>query len=310
MWLLLIISLNLYLLYLYIIKYHHKSIYYFYLKKISNTINIYKGRHFVDNFDKIIKPYFNGNIKYSRNSINIDRTVKNEYTLLKNKLDKNMINELKKENVSNSTIDKLIKIIINHVHLNGKKINVDDLIYFDLLNVKGNYFPFFHTDVQWSTLKENNGFQIWILLEKDKNIEPRGKMFILETDKVETSKIISMKENKTEIIENGNGFFSEKITHKLNDLSELKPKIKYLNANIGDIFLMNPLLYHCSDPFIKYSNRRAINIRVLFKQKNILKIFDKNNVYTNLLLQKHAFNKKKDYYYLTGNNDELRYKFL
>ena len=35
-------------------------------------------------------------------------------------------------------------------------------------------------------------------------------MFVLETDKVETSKIISMKENKTEIIENGNGF-SEKL---------------------------------------------------------------------------------------------------
>ena len=33
-----------------------------------------------------------------------------------------MINELRKENVSNSTIDKLIKIIINHVHLNGKKL--------------------------------------------------------------------------------------------------------------------------------------------------------------------------------------------
>ena len=308
MWIPIIIIL--YLAYTYVIKYHHKNIYYFYLKQISNRINIYKGKYFVDNFDKIIKPYFLGDIDYINNSINIDRTSKNQYAILKNKLDKNMINELKKTNVSNNTIDKLIKIILNNVHLNGKNINIDDLIYVDLLNVSGNYFPFFHTDVQWSTFEENNGFQIWILLEKDKKIHPRGNMFILETDDVDSSKIISIKKNNIKIIENGGGFFSEKVVQKINSLSDLKPKIKYLNCDIGDIFLMNPLVYHCSDPFIKFSNRTAINIRVLHKPKKKLNIFDINNGYTNLLLQKHTFKKKQNGYYLNNDNYHIKYKFL
>lgn len=304
------IIIILYFTYSYVMKYHHKNIYYFYLKQISYRINLYKGKYFVDNFDKIIKPYFLGDIDYINNNINIDRTSKNQYTILKNKLDKNIINELKKTNVSNKTIDKLMKIILNNIHLNGNNINIDDLIYVDLLNVSGNYFPFFHTDVQWSTFEENNGFQIWILLEKDTKIQPRGNMFILETNDVDSSKIISIKKNNINIIENVGSFFSEKVVQKIDSLSELKPKIKYLNCDIGDIFLMNPLVYHCSDPLIKFSNRRAINIRVLHKPKKILNIFDINNPYTNLLLQKHTFNKKKNGYYLNNDNYHIKYKFL
>ena len=79
---------------------------------------------------------------------------------------------------------------------------------------------------------------------------------------------------------------------------------------MGQIFLMNPSVYHCSDPFLKYSIRRAINIRILYKPNKKLKIFSSKNNYTKLLLKKHNFIREKNYYYMSDENKNIKYKFM
>ena len=293
-----------------IIKYFHIYIYYFYLKNVSRHISIYKGQFFINNFKKIITPFYYGNIDTYNKSININRNCKNEYTLLDKKLNSDMIQKLKKPFPSKQTLDKILEKVIKYINLDGQNIDINDLIYLDVLNVSGNYFPFFHTDVQWGTFTENHGFQIWILLEEDYKIKPRGNMFILETDHVKPSKVISIQNNNVEIQENGDGIIKGTILKKYKNLGEINPRIKYLNSKIGQIFLMNPSVYHCSDPFLKYSSRRAINIRVLYKPNKKLKIFSFNNKYTKLLLQKHNFIYKKNYYYISDENKNIKYKFM
>ena len=187
---------------------------------------------------------------------------------------------------------------------------MDDLIYVDVLTAKGNYFPFFHTDIQWGTFKENDGFQIWVLLNEDEEIKPRGNMFIMETDDVKKSTIIEVKKNGIEMLNNGSGYLFTTIVKKYKTLQDIKPNIKYLNAKVGEVFIMNSLVYHCSDPKIVYSNRRALNIRILHKPKRELKIFSPNNNYTKLLINKYDLIKKDGNYLFSCDNKEMKYKFL
>ena len=69
-----------------------------------------------------------------------------------------------------------MKRLLKYVHLDGFEIDFDDIICVDAYS-GGGYFPFFHTDIEWDTFKDSNGFQVWILLEEDKKIYPRGNMF-------------------------------------------------------------------------------------------------------------------------------------
>ena len=122
------------------------------------------------------------------------------------------------------------------------EIDFDDIICVDVLTPGGGNFPFFHTDIEWDTFKDSNGFQVWILLEEDKNILPRGNMFLLETDVVKNANILEIREDEVLIKENKSKI-SPKILRRFNSLKDINPKISYLNAKVGEVFIMNPLLY-------------------------------------------------------------------
>jgi hypothetical protein len=49
----------------------------------------------MDNFDKIIKPYFIGNIRKRNNHININRNKKHEYSLLGKSITDGILTQLK-----------------------------------------------------------------------------------------------------------------------------------------------------------------------------------------------------------------------
>lgn len=293
-----------------LVKFYHKELYYLFLKYISTPLSHYKGKYFINNFQKIINPYYMGNINKYNFKININNNVKNQYSLLSKEITKNILEELKEKNPKKKVLDILLNRIIKYIHLDNKNLNIDDLIYLDVLTARGNYFPFFHTDIQWETFKGNHGFQIWILLEEDPKIKPRGNMFILETDIVKKANIINIKKNNIEIEKNGSGYIYPKILKKYNTLKDISPKIRYLNAKVGEVFIMNPLLYHCSDPKILNSKRRALNIRILYKPTTKLKIFSPNNSYTKLILNKHKLFKESNYYLINSDNKEIKYKFL
>jgi hypothetical protein len=177
------------------------------------------------------------------------------------------------------------------------------------MTTRGNYFPFFHTDIEWNTFKDSNGFQVWILLEEDDEIKPRGNMFLLETDYIKNANILKIYKNKIQITDNKSKIFP-KVLKNFKSLKEISPKISYLDAKVGEVFIMNPLLYHCSDPYKKHSTRRAINFRILHKPTNILKIFSPDNNYSKLVIDKHNVKMKKNYGVLNFDNRKDRFKIM
>ena len=105
-------------------------------------------------------------------------------------------------------------------------------------------------------------------------------------------------------------YFFPTILKKYNTLEDMSPEIRYLKAEIGEIFIMNSLLYHCSDPYILNSNRRALNIRILHNPNKDLKIFSPNNNYTKLLIDKHDLIHNENNYIFKGKNKNMKYKLL
>lgn len=301
------------ILYYLCVFHYNKQVYYFVMTYILKPFSNYRNRYFIKNFDNLISPFFVGNIdRYQKQNtrININRSVKNEYSILDTSVCKNLMEDLKKNDVSKKTIESLLKQIIPYIHLDGKLLNTEDFIFVDSLNIPGNYFQSFHTDVEWGTFCESNGFQVWILLEEDEKIKPRGNMFLLETPYVNPGETLFIKDNDVDIIENSSGIFQSKILKSFNNLKELNPKISYLNAKIGEVFLMNPCLYHCSDPIVSNTSRRALNIRFIYKPDQKLKICNKDNKYSKLLFMKHDITCEENNCFIRKDNKTMSSQFL
>ena len=211
------------------------------VKKINDNVFLNKffdvtyDDWYLNNFDNLINPYLVEEISTENSdnlnkSININREYKNEYTLI-NKDREEVLEYLKNNPLDTKAMKYIIDKIIDHIHYDNEKIDKNDLYPFDKYdNV---FFPNFHTDIEYSELCENSGFNIWILLKEDSEVNPRGKMFIMETDCVEPGNILKfMKKGDKNIIhrKKSGGSFSDPLIKEYNDLSELKPKIRYLNA--------------------------------------------------------------------------------
>ena len=125
---------------------------------------------------------------------------------------------------------------------------------------------------------------------------------------VNNANILEIREDEVLIKENKSKI-SPKILRRFNSLKDINPKISYLNAKVGEVFIMNPLLYHCSDPHKVNSKRRAINFRVLHKPTKNLKVFNPDNNYSKLVMDKHNVKmKNKEYGVLNFDNKKNRYK--
>jgi len=299
---------------LFVPMYKFKSYYSIYLNYILDPLLKYKYDYFYQNFNQIIQPYLKSDIITNNNSININRNVKNEYALLDKEITKDIFHDLNNLKENKKSLNKLIKNLLNYVHLDGKKIKEDDLILLDVLNLPGNYYPFFHTDTEWNTFCMNDGFQIWILLEEDKDISPRGNMFIMETNIVEPGRNINIQKDQVNIEVNGTGVINPKVIRKYKSLKDINPTIRYLNAKVGEVFIMNQNVFHCSDPFKLNCNRKAVNLRLVHKPKDNLKICNSNNndknYYTNYLLSMNKFKCENNYCMLNSQNQYLKYKFI
>lgn len=292
----------------YIYQIFYKEIYYFLLKNFITPNSVKRNQYFIDNFHDIISPYYNGDIPVTNKSININRNIKNEYSLNNRILTK----DLDLNNPSNETIDILLKRIIPFINIDNKPVSFDDLIVVDVLSTTGSYFPHFHTDVEWRSFSDYDGFQVWILLEDDPSIKPRGNMFIMETDIVAPGLTMEINEKNVNIIKND--YSDQSIKKSYATLNDINPDIKYLNPNIGDVFIMNPSVFHSSDPANIYSKRHAINMRFVHKTSPLLKIREPFNSFSTLLRTKHSCILKNDhigdYCEFKFNNSTDRYKFI
>ena len=68
-------------------------------------------------------------------------------------------------------------------------------------------------------------------------------------------------------------------------------------------------VYHTSDPFIRNSTRRAINLRVIYNPSSNIKICDINNGYSKIWRQKHRSVCDGKYCYFHDSKKNIRFKF-
>lgn len=307
----LIVTLLLLLILLLILIFYNKKVYYIILDTIINPLIRNKNKFFIENFEDIIKPYLIEDVKLDNKIININRNVKNEYAVLDKSITNGILDKLNENDIDEETLNVLLSRVVKYVNKDGNPVNVDDLIIVDVLNTEGNYFPYFHTDIEWLTFCENDGFQIWILLKDDEKIKPRGKMFIMETDIVEPGRCLEITKEKVNECENNSSHFYPTIINEYQSLKDINPKIKYLNSNIGEVFIMNPNVYHCSDTIVKKTTRKAINMRIIHKPENKLKLCSKNNLYSKIAINKNiTYNCDVNNCYIIEENKNIKNKYL
>lgn len=230
---------------------------------VENAFLVYKKNSYNDhkflhsNFFSIFPKITNiGVNSFNQKKINICKNSKNQYKIIDLKTHMDGVKDIINNKYVKKHITDLIKSIISHMNINGKKVNLEDCVVVDLLRSKGQYFKSFHTDIEWGVFDKSNGFQIWYLYENEKQ---HGNMFIIDTDKViPSSELVFTKKN----IKIRKQCSKSHITNI--HYSDIVNNIKYLSMKPGQCLIFGKSLYHMSD--IRPSpTRHAINFRVIIK---------------------------------------------
>lgn len=177
---------------------------------------------------------------------------------------------------SKEWIDQLLeKIIASNILDSDRKLNLDDLVILDVLANRGSYYPVFHTDLEWDDYRDAPGFQLWYLLKNDYN--GKGNMFIID-DKQQNynftpSRLDFSTTNKTNKIKvEDNYIFWQRINKNKNTGNTINHnsdfRLKYLDLEPGDCFVFGRNLWHSSDWRGDFSQRRAINLRIVIKNED------------------------------------------
>lgn len=228
------------------------------LKKFSEDLE------WQNHFFKIFRNISNISIEQFdlNQKINVDRNKINEYKIIN--LKNLMVNakQLQQFNNPDKHLKTLLSGILPHVHLNNRKLTIEDCVIVDLLVPKGSYFSSIHTDVEWDIFNKSDGFQVWYLIENDK---PVGNMFILNTNHVKPATNLEFKKNG-KIIQVPNGYINNNQNILLDESIRDDP-MYYLDMEPGECLVFCRNLYHLSD-FRARNSRSAINFRVVIKDKD------------------------------------------
>lgn len=218
------------------------------------------NKYFYNNFTKIFPHIKNINNENFNNtdSINADKNSINQYKIV-NMIDyKYLITNIINHKNVNESFYKILKSLITHVNINGKKIDIDRCVFVDVLYSNLQSFPALHTDNEWGVFDKSDGFQVWYLYENDENI---GNMYLLETDYVLPSSFLVYNEDGTVTMYDQCG---DKEIKTFSDKTKLKADIKYLKMKSGECLLFGKNLYHMSD-YRKSKYRYSVNFRVIIK---------------------------------------------
>lgn len=250
------------IIYIYINNYYDVASLYFKFRLLFTT----KQDKFLHaNFNEIFKNYkitnINSNSFQDNYKINASRNSINEYKIIDLKKEYNYATNIVKNINQNENIYNIIKNLLPHINIDGRDINIDDIIVIDLLKSKiQGAFPFIHTDIEWTIFDNSDGFQIWYLYENEEDI---GNMFLFDTKKIIPRSYVEYENNETVLIRDVS---STKII-KTVTLDDIKPDIKYLNMMKGECLIFGKNLYHMSD-FRKSKYRYSINFRIIIKDKD------------------------------------------
>lgn len=229
--------------------------------KLSVDYNDQKYLH--ENFFKIFKNIKNidSETKFNIDKVNANITSKNEYKIINMINEKNLITNIVNYQDSEKNLFELLKKILPNVHVDNKKINIEDCVIIDVLFGTVQLFPCVHTDVEWNMFNNSNGFQVWYLYENDDSV---GNMFLIESDEVVSDTYLKFEDD------NSVGMYEQcgyDFIKKYDNLDKLRAKVSYLNMKSGECLIFGRNLYHISD-FRQSKHRFSLNFRVIIKDND------------------------------------------
>ena len=141
----------------------------------------------------------------------------------------------------------------------------------DELNFKGGYFPSIHTDIEWNKIK-NNGVQFWYL-EYNNNNNNIGNMFLFYNnflyEKYKNQGIcLYLDIKKNEIVVKKSCLIPFELERMSIENFKKYTKKYYLNITQGQCLMLKKNVLHMSDYRTLNNNRKSLNFRVVFKNKN------------------------------------------
>jgi ectoine hydroxylase-related dioxygenase (phytanoyl-CoA dioxygenase family) len=172
-------------------------------------------------------------------------------------------------------IDKLLtRIIESNILETDRKLCLNDFVILDVLANTGSYYPVFHSDLEWFDYQNANGFQLWYLINN--NYEGQGNMFILDDKQqkceLTPSRLNFSNTNKSGKIAVEDNFIFWQTNKTYNNNVEIDYhddfKMKYLDLKPGDCFVFGRNLWHSSDWRGDFSQRKALNLRIVIKNED------------------------------------------
>ena len=236
----------------------------------------------------------NTNIKPYKENIN-------EYSII------NMQNYFVNESYNYNNKEWIIKILKNIIKNNinyNRNITIEDCVILDVIDSSGGYYPRFHTDIEWFEFNNNDCFQVWYLIKN--KYDKQGNMFIFDNEnqneKYTPSKLdfsdISNFYIEPNILPGSLPVFLQNIlnniTDSFKDKVNISSKLKYLNIKQGDCFIFGKNLWHSSDWRDHFPDRKAINFRVIIKDKD-------GGINVNKLLDKYRYSKNSKNHIFINN---------
>lgn len=177
----------------------------------------------------------------------------------------------KSSDVTRVIIDNVVNDILSrHINADGRKLKLDDCLFYSISIGRGSPFGIIHSDTDWLQFPDADGFQFWFLLE---NSEETGNMFLVNTplqggnDMPEAfyflrNGIVVKTHHTTEPVEAPINVFE--------NIEACKFTFKYIDMKPGECLILSKRQLHMSDfrPALEknFSDRLAIHMRVIIKK--------------------------------------------
>lgn len=170
-------------------------------------------------------------------------------------------------------LDALLSDALPHVKLaDGRRPSLDECIMYGLVMERGAYFPAIHWDTDWLMFPEQDGFQLWYLLESSAT-EREGNMFLVRTPELSSEegpvRFLTMPDGRVHKTLHTTEH-PEPVLKVYDRLDDCQLGFEYLAMAPGECLVFSKRTLHMSDPRPHMRGERierlALNVRVLVRK--------------------------------------------
>jgi len=183
--------------------------------------------------------------------------------------------------------DMLLKLMLPHIHLDGKQLQLSDLVFYGFNLERGAYYPDMHWDTDWNMFPNAAGFQLWYMLEEpDEKITGEwGNMFLARTPELLPNDLpLYMRVNEDgSLTKNLHLMYAMHPVMGWGRWQDANLSFEYLRPKPGEVLIFSKRTLHFSDPRpymhgLKV-DRLVMNMRVIVKHPQYGVPFQPNHPY-------------------------------